>query len=130
ARPTAAPPARSAAIVRDFNRAWEAKDIDALIGLLDPAARATADGGGFVTTFLHPIEGGEQIAHAWAELARRKPAEMTVVETTVNGQPGLEARRDGATVTVFAFEVTDDRITNIWAVLNPEKLTRWTATAD
>ncbi|WUI01003.1 RNA polymerase sigma factor SigJ [Spirillospora sp. NBC_00431] len=119
--------AQRAAIVRDFNRAWEAKDIDALIGLLDPDATATADGGGFVNTFLRPIEGGEQVAHAWVELARRRPGDMTVLECTVNGRPGLEARRDGATVTVFAFDISGDRITHIWVVLNPEKLTRWKA---
>ncbi len=44
--------------------AWEAKDIDALIGLLDPDATAIADGGGLATTFLRPIEGSEQIALA------------------------------------------------------------------
>src|SRR6266498_910973 len=63
-RPSQAPPtptARQAGIVRDFKQAWEAKDIDALIGLLDRDATAIADGGGLAITFLHPIEGGEQI---------------------------------------------------------------------
>src|ERR1700735_3431874 len=34
----ATPAARQADIVRDFKQAWEAKDIEALIGLLDPGA--------------------------------------------------------------------------------------------
>ena len=55
-------------------QAWEAKDIDALIGLLDPDATAIADGGGLATTFLRPIEGGEQIARAWVEIANRAPS--------------------------------------------------------
>ncbi|MEU8798952.1 RNA polymerase sigma factor SigJ [Spirillospora sp. NPDC048819] len=125
-QPSATPVAQRAGIVRDFKQAWEAKDIDALIGLLDPDATATADGGGLATTFLDPIEGGEQIARAWVELARRRPGNMTLLETTVNGQPGLKARQDGVTVTVFAFEVAGDRIKHIWVVLNPEKLRRWT----
>jgi hypothetical protein len=29
-------------------------------------------------------------------------------------------------VTVYAFDVTGDRITHIWAVLNPDKLRPWT----
>ncbi|MER6333374.1 RNA polymerase sigma factor SigJ [Streptomyces sp. NPDC001034] len=127
ARPAATPAARRAGLVRDFKQAWEAGDIDALIGLLDPDATAIADGGGVVTAFLHPIEGGERIAHAWAELARRRPADMTFLERTVNGQPGLVAQQDGVTVTVLAFEVTGDRIKQIWVVRNPEKLRRWTA---
>ena len=126
AQPSATPAAQRADIVRDFKQAWEAKDIDALIGLLDPDATAIADGGGLATTFLDPIEGGEQIAHAWVELARRRPGNMTLLERTVNGQPGLVAQQDGVTVTVFAFEVTGDRIKHIWVVRNPEKLRRWT----
>jgi hypothetical protein len=124
--PTPSPAAHRAGVVRDFKQAWEAKDIDALIGLLDPGATATADGGGRATTFLHPIEGAEQIAHAWVEIARRRPAGMTFLERTVNGQPGLEAQQDGVTVTVFAFEVAGDRINHIWVVRNPEKLRHWT----
>jgi len=122
----ARPTARQAGIVRAFKAAWEAKDINALIGLLDPGATAIADGGGLATTFLRPIEGGEQIARAWVEIANRVPSNMTFLERTVNGQPGLVAQQDGVTVTVFAFEVAGDRIKHIWAVRNPEKLRPWT----
>ncbi|WP_433185936.1 RNA polymerase sigma factor SigJ [Actinoallomurus sp. CA-150999] len=122
----ASPTAQQAGIVRDFKEAWEAKDIDALIGLLDPDATAIADGGGLAVTFLRPIEGGEQIAHAWIEIADRRPGNMTFLERTVNGQPGLVAQQDGVTVSVYAFEVAGDRIKHIWVVRNPEKLHHWT----
>jgi len=127
AQPPAAPVTRQADIVRAFQQAWEAKDIGALIGLLDPDATAIADGGGLAVTFLRPIEGGEQIARAWVEIASRAPSNMTFLERTVNGQPGLVAQQDGVTVTVFAFDVAGDRIKHIWAVRNPDKLRRWTA---
>ncbi|MEV6197714.1 RNA polymerase sigma factor SigJ [Streptomyces sp. NPDC051920] len=125
ARPSAAPAPRRADVVGAFKDAWEAKDIDALIGLLDPEAVATADGGGLAQSFLHPIEGGERIANAWASLAHRRPDDMTLLERTVNGQPGLVAEQDGVVVTVLAFEVVGDRIKHIWVVRNPEKLRRW-----
>jgi RNA polymerase sigma-70 factor (ECF subfamily) len=51
---------------------------------------------------------------------------VTILERTVNGQPGLVAQQDGVTVTVFAFDVTEGRITHIWAMRNPEKLRPWT----
>jgi RNA polymerase sigma-70 factor (ECF subfamily) len=120
------PTAQRAGIVRNFKRAWEAMDLNALIGLLDPDAAATADGGGLALTFLRPIEGGEQIAHAWVELASRATSNMTLLERTVNGQPGLVAQQDGVTVTVFAFDVAGDRIKRIWVIRNPEKLRPWT----
>jgi RNA polymerase sigma factor (sigma-70 family) len=123
----AGPAARQAGVVRAFKQAWEAKDIDALIGLLDPDATAIADGGGLATTFLRPIEGGEQIARAWVEIANRTPSNMTFLERAVNGQPGLVAQQDGVTVTVFAFDVAGGRIRHIWVVRNPEKLRLWTS---
>ena len=98
----AGPAAQQADVVRAFKRAWEAKDIDALIGLLDPDAMAVADGGGLATTFVRPIEGSEQIARAWVEIASRRPSSMTFLERAVNGQPGLVARQDGVIVTVLA----------------------------
>jgi RNA polymerase sigma factor (sigma-70 family) len=122
----ATPTARQAGIVRDFKRAWEAGDIDALIGLLDPDATATGDGGGLVSAELRPIEGAEQIARYFADLAGRAPSNVTFLERTVNGQPGLVAQQDSVTVMVMAFDLAGDRIKRIWAVLNPEKLRPWT----
>jgi RNA polymerase sigma factor (sigma-70 family) len=125
AQAPATPAARQAGIVKAFKAAWEAKDINALIGLLDPDAVAIADGGGLAMTFLRPIEGSEQIARAWVEIAHRGLSNMTLLERTVNGQPGLVAQQDGVTVTVFAFDIADDRIRHIWAIRNPEKLQPW-----
>jgi RNA polymerase sigma factor (sigma-70 family) len=121
----ATPTAQQASIVRDFKQAWEAKDIHALIGLLDPDATAIADGGGLASAELRPIEGGEQIARACVDLAGRAP-NMTFLERTVNGQPGLVAQQDGVTVTVYAFDIAGGRIKHIWAIRNPEKLRPWT----
>jgi RNA polymerase sigma-70 factor (ECF subfamily) len=121
------PTAQQASIVRAFRQAWEAKDISALISLLDPDATAVADSGGRVLAFLDPIEGGEQIARAWIEIARNAPANVTFLERTVNGQPGLVAQQDSRILTVFAFEITGDRIRHIWAIRNPEKLRPWMA---
>ena len=121
----ASPTAQQAGIVRAFKAAWEAKDINALIGLLDPGATAIADGGGLVSAVLRPIEGAEQIARAWVDIGRGAPG-LTILERTVNGQPGLVAQQDGVTVTVLAFEVAGGRIRHIWAVRNPSKLRPWT----
>jgi RNA polymerase sigma factor (sigma-70 family) len=116
--------AKQAGLVRDFRQAWEAKDVGALIGLLDPGATATADGGGKASAALRPIEGGEQVARYLAGIIGRTPS-PTVIERTVNGQPGLIVRQDGAVVTVFAFDIAADKITRIWIIRNPNKLTRW-----
>ncbi|MGW8766533.1 RNA polymerase sigma factor SigJ [Streptomyces sp. NPDC055815] len=125
AQSPAGPSAGQAGVVRRFRTAWEAKDIEALVGLLDPAAVATADGGGLAVTHLRPLVGAERIAEGYAEIARLWDGRTTFQERTVNGVPGLVAWQDGELVTVFAFEIADDRIRHIWAVRNPEKLRPW-----
>ncbi len=108
----------NAVIVRDFKAAWEAKDIGALIGLLDPDATATADGGGKVSAALRPVEGGERVARYLAGIVGRL-SRLTITEAAVNGQPGLVAEQDGIPVTVFAFGVEADKITRIWISATP-----------
>ncbi|MHB9854602.1 RNA polymerase sigma factor SigJ [Streptomyces krungchingensis] len=118
------PVSGQAGLVRDFKQAWEARDIEALVGLLAPGATMTADGGGLVGAALRPVEGGERIAQYLAHFAEKAPG-LTLLERTVNGQPGLVAQRAGMTVTVAAFSGSGGRVTHIWAVRNPEKLGAW-----
>ncbi|MEJ3655485.1 RNA polymerase sigma factor SigJ [Actinomycetes bacterium KLBMP 9759] len=123
-RAQAVPAAADAGVVSDFRRAWAAKDINALIGILDPDVVAVGDGGGVVTAEPHPLHGAELVARFFAGVADRL-AEMSVEERLVNGRPGLVFEKDGAPVNVMAFDVAGGRITHIWAVLNPEKLRPW-----
>ncbi|MFI6611597.1 RNA polymerase sigma factor SigJ [Streptomyces sp. NPDC050507] len=116
--------AGQAEAVRHVKEAWEAKNVAALVGLLDPAAVMTADGGGLVGTALRPIEGGALIAQYMVAIADKAPG-LELLERSVNGAPGLVAQRGGAVMTVASFEIVDGRITRIWVVRNPEKLRPW-----
>ncbi|MFF1556225.1 RNA polymerase sigma factor SigJ [Streptomyces sp. NPDC058279] len=126
---TAAPTATATATgqadaVRRVKAAWESKDIAALVDLLDPAAVLTVDGGGMVGAALRPVEGGARIAQYMVAIADKAPG-LELLERSVNGVPGLVAQRAGTVMTVASFEVTDGRVTRIWAVRNPEKLRPW-----
>ncbi|MFJ7909690.1 RNA polymerase sigma factor SigJ [Kitasatospora sp. NPDC096204] len=124
-RAPAAPTGAQAGVVREFKRAWEAKDLKSLMAVLDPEATVIADGGGLVGALPHPLTGRERIAAAHLDSDRFAPG-ITLLECTVNGGPGLVAQVDGVTVTVFAFRIAEGLITHIWAVRNPEKLRPWT----
>ncbi|MFK0170416.1 RNA polymerase sigma factor SigJ [Streptomyces sp. NPDC090306] len=111
-------------VVRHLKEAWETKDIPALVGLLNPAAVMTADGGGLTGAALRPVEGSERIARYMVAIADKAPG-LELLERSVNGTPGLVARRDGVVLTVASFDVSDGRVTRVWAVRNPEKLRPW-----
>ncbi|MFJ8544748.1 RNA polymerase sigma factor SigJ [Streptomyces sp. NPDC093586] len=111
-------------VVRHVKEAWQTKDIAALVGLLDPAAVMAADGGGMVSTVLRPVEGAARIAQYMAAIADKAPG-LELLERSVNGMPGLVARRAGVVVTVAAFDVRDGHVNRIWVVRNPEKLRCW-----
>lgn len=124
AQPVATPSVQRAGVVRNFKQAWQAKDVGALIGLLDPSVTAIADGGGLVSASLDPIEGGEQVARFLVQLAELA-GELDLLERTVNGQPGLVAKVAGVVVAVYAFEIAAGRVQRMWVVRNPEKLRTW-----
>jgi RNA polymerase sigma-70 factor (ECF subfamily) len=73
---------------------------------------------------VDPIEGRDRVIGASLDIADRI-ADVMLLDRTVNGQPGLVAQQDVAMVTIFAFDVADDRIRRIWVVRNPEKLRSW-----
>ncbi|MEW2393873.1 RNA polymerase sigma factor SigJ [Streptomyces venezuelae] len=118
------PSRHQADVVRNFKQAWEAKDITALIGFLDPSAVSVADTGGLVEAGARSIAGPEPIAYGLIDLLGRMP-DLTILERMVNGRPGLVIEHDGAVVTVLAMEATGDRITHMWVMRNPEKLREW-----
>lgn len=121
----ALPPAQRPGLVKSFMDAWQAGDIEALVGLLDPEVTTVADGGGLVSAILDPVVGSHEVARTFVDLAGRL-TDMSLQQRTVNGQPGVVVKHDGATVAVLAFAFADDRISHIWAVRNPEKLQAWT----
>jgi RNA polymerase sigma-70 factor (ECF subfamily) len=129
AQPTPAPAGRQAAIVREFKHAWETQNIKAIVDLLDPDAIVVADGGGLVPAAREPIVGSEAIARFVELVTTRRPA-GTMLERTVNGQPGLVVLQGDLGLTVMAFELVDDRIKHIYIVRNPEKLRPWTTSAE
>ena len=119
-------PADHAAAVQSFKDAWQTGNLAALIDTLDPDAIATTDGGGFVSAAPAPLRGPDAIATFFLGVLDRQP-DLAVRDESVNGDPGLiAADRDGRTLAVLAFTSTvSGKITQIWAVRNPEKLHAW-----
>ncbi|MFF3326536.1 RNA polymerase sigma factor SigJ [Streptomyces sp. NPDC002889] len=99
-------------------------DFDGLLELLDPDVVWRSDGGGMVGVARLPVLGDEKVARFTQRITRGfDPETMRVVVRDVNGAPGLVfVDPASAQAVVFAFTVHEGRITEIDAVVNPDKL--------
>jgi RNA polymerase sigma-70 factor (ECF subfamily) len=118
------------ALVEEFRRAWEAQDIDGLVGLLDPAATLATDSGGVVNAVRRPVSGGPELARFLVRLAHQG-AELgvEVAPAIVNGQPGLTGRLGDRTIMVLSFDIVAGHVRRLWATVNPDKLVLWNGEA-
>ncbi|HEY8428358.1 MAG TPA: sigma-70 family RNA polymerase sigma factor [Sandaracinaceae bacterium] len=114
------------ATLRAFRAAWQARDLEALIELLDPEAVAIADGGGVVRAALAPVRGPRAIAETLVRVFERHPG-LTLAEHLVNARPGLVAKdRDGSVLAVVGVGSSErGAIDRLWIVRNPFKLRAW-----
>ncbi len=106
-----------------FQRAINTGDLQGLVDILAPDVVFLGDGGGVVQALPKPIVGADKVAGLLA-LGLRRLGEASVELTQINGQPALILRFDGEIDTVTAIRLEDGLITGLYAVRNPEKLSR------
>ncbi|MFI8182383.1 RNA polymerase subunit sigma [Actinacidiphila glaucinigra] len=112
------------AVVRAVGDACAAGDAASLSSALSPDAMAVFDGGGKVRTTLRSVHGGEQVTRSLLTLLGPHPR-TTLTAQSVNSRTGLVVRCDHTVAAVISLDVTDRRVAQVWAVLNPDKLRRW-----
>jgi RNA polymerase sigma-70 factor (ECF subfamily) len=110
-------------LLQTFRTALEARDEKTLLALFTPDATWTVDSGGKVAASLRPIVGAKEIVQLVLRFRANFWAANRVVEiATINGEPGLWFHDDGRPVGVMAIETDGERILNVYAVVNPDKL--------
>lgn len=115
-------PQRNAEITAQFLATAASGDVEALMAMLAPDATWTADGGGVVSAARKPVVGAEKVARAIAGLMRRSGAALRVKPVTCNSAPAVLFYLDEHFEGVITVEIVDDKITNFYAMRNPEKL--------
>ncbi|RAG82954.1 RNA polymerase subunit sigma-24 [Streptacidiphilus pinicola] len=103
-----------------FRRAVETGELQPLVDLLAPDVVLLTDGGGVARAALAPVVGAEQVAAVLARIA----ATVSPLAAQVNGHQALVLRLAGRVETVLALRVERGLITGVFAVRNPEKLSR------
>ncbi|MGQ4386275.1 RNA polymerase subunit sigma [Streptomyces sp. SAS_270] len=106
------------------HRACVTGDGELLTSLLCPDATAFFDGGGKVRASTGPVHGCRPVADSLLTLVAPSP-HTTLTTHSVNGRTGLVARYGGRVAAVISLDVSDDRVAQVWVMLNPDKLRSW-----
>ncbi|ADB30191.1 RNA polymerase, sigma-24 subunit, ECF subfamily [Kribbella flavida DSM 17836] len=123
-RPRRSVTARQAQVALDaFQRALETRDLQGLLDVLAPDVVAISDGGGIKQTTPRPVVGARKVATFIVGGLTKHDVTLTVEPTAVNGSPALALHYDGDLDGVIAISVEDSRITGLYYVRNPQKLT-------
>ncbi|MFG2877399.1 RNA polymerase sigma-70 factor [Streptomyces sp. NPDC048337] len=110
--------------LESFRRALDGGDLQGLLDVLAPEVVLMGDGGGIKQAAVRPILGADKVARFMVGGLRKNETPLTVALTVVNGSPALVVHLDGELDGVMAVRVQDGRITGLYYVRNPEKLTR------
>jgi RNA polymerase sigma-70 factor, ECF subfamily len=116
--------ATTAQITEQFMAAAATGDMEGLLSMLAPDATWTADSGGKATAARRPVVGAEKVAAVMIRLfrtARRMP-EIRIETVNCNNAPAVVVYSGDHLEGVFLVEIIDGKITNFYAMRNPEKL--------
>ncbi|MFI6908315.1 sigma factor-like helix-turn-helix DNA-binding protein [Nonomuraea sp. NPDC050394] len=117
-------PSQARAALESFRRALDTRDLQGLLDVLAPQVVLVSDGGGVKQAVPQPITGAGKVARMIVSGLGKAQVALTSEPTMVNGNPALLLRVDGEIDGVIAVRVEDARITGLYYVRNPRKLTR------
>lgn len=108
-----------------FKRALDTGEFQDLLAVLAPDVVIVGDGGGIKQAIPNPVSGFDKVSR----LLRAGFASLQSVETStelvwVNGWPALLVRFDGEVDTVLSLRVEQGLVSGIYALRNPQKLSR------
>jgi RNA polymerase sigma-70 factor (TIGR02957 family) len=109
-------------VVERFLVAIRTGDVDGLLSVLAPDVVAVGDGGGLAPAARLPIQGAHRVAKSLLLVARTEG--ISVHPMWVNGALAITIERDGKVHAVTSVRVEGGRVTALYGVSNPEKLTR------
>jgi RNA polymerase sigma-70 factor (TIGR02957 family) len=114
--------AEQQAVVERFLAALRTGQLQQLMDLLAPDVVLIADGGGIAAAVMAPVHGAERVAKLLAR-AGRPVAAFETAPICLNGAPAGRIEIDGD-LTAVSLVVEDGRVTRVYLVRNPRKLTR------
>jgi RNA polymerase sigma-70 factor, ECF subfamily len=121
---TTVDPAENARITAEFMAAAAGGDVQAVMSMLAPDVVWTADSGGKASAARRPVVGADKVARAVVGLVSRglQLPDVRVELAVCNAAPALVIYAGDRLEAVFTVEILDGKITNLYAMRNPDKL--------
>ncbi len=117
-------PSETRAALESFRHALDTGDLQGLLDVLAPQVVLVGDGGGVKQAALRPVTGADKVARFIIGGTGKTESTLTSSVTVVNGNPALVLRLDDKIDGVLALRVENARITGLYYVRNPAKLSR------
>lgn len=117
-----ADPALSAELTSRFFTAAATGDLDELMSMLAPDVVWTADSAGKVSAARRPVIGADRVARLIFGLIRKSGSDGRVEPAVYNSAPAMVLYLGDRLEGVVTFEVVAGKITNFYAMRNPDKL--------
>ncbi len=112
-------------ILNEFIQAVTTGNLDDLMQLLSEDVVMWADGGGKARgAAIHPLHGREPVSRFVMASSSSAPGPLSVEVTSVNGEPAAIIRSGDKPIAVTVLTIDQDKITEVRAIGNPDKLTR------
>ena len=112
-------------LLERFLQATGSGDLDGLVSLLSSDAVLHADGGGKAIAVPNVIHGADNIARAILGGMRKiAPKDLMPRIVQLNGEPGVVIYLGGKPFSAFTLHIIGERVSAIYFITNPEKLSR------
>lgn len=123
-KPAAASPERHRELLDAFLAACQRGDLDGLTKLLTDEVVARSDGGGKATAANRLVIGARAVARLYCGVWRNADNSARVQVRAINGWPALVVYAGDVLHSVIQIHSDGERINEVDAVLNPDKLAR------
>ncbi|MBH5318406.1 RNA polymerase sigma-70 factor [Paenibacillus sp. GSMTC-2017] len=112
----------STTLTEQFVSAIATGNINSLLTILSTESVLYTDGGGKTNAALRPIVGQELIIRYFTTVRDKVPAHFECFVHEINGNPGIIIKIGELTFSVISFQIKENTISDIYIVMNPEKL--------
>jgi len=117
-------PAQNARIAAEFMAAAAVGDVQTVMSMLSPDVVWTSDGGGKASAARRPVVGADRVARTVVGLIGRgmRLPDVRAEMAMCNAAPAMVLYAGSRLEGIFTFEILDGKITNFYAMRNPDKL--------